>query len=275
MATTQNQYSQTRVDQIHRLLERHHQAGEAREYDILVDNIPVVPRTSNLNLFNAYEDEIQPDTKAITIRIYQGSSHNCDRYIFNLRGGANGLEGVEGDGLNGGLNGIIQKEINTKKLEWDHDKLKEEHDALKKEHHGLKSQFGKLESEYNALQAQYSKMGMLGAVAGPFVDNLIGNSKLLKKTPLGQLLKPAEEIEAQGGGSAGDASFSPADGLAGGQIDPQLVEFCQFLEGNFSPAEFDQILAIIGQFATNKALIGQVASQFQPQNTQAHGQEQV
>lgn len=213
MATTQNLYSQTRVDQIHRLLERHHQAGEAREYDILVDNIPVVPRTSNLNLFNAYEDEIQPDTKAITIRIYQGSSHNCDRYIFNLRGGANGLEGVEGDGLNGGLssglNGIIQKEINTKKLEWDHDKLKEEHDALKKEHHGLKSQFGKLESEYNALQAQYSKMGMLGAVAGPFVDNLIGNSKLLKKTPLGQLLKPAEEIEAQGGGSGGDASFSP------------------------------------------------------------------
>jgi FtsZ-binding cell division protein ZapB len=266
MATTQNQYSQTRVDQLFRLLERHHQAGEAREYDILVDNIPVVPRTSNLSLFNAFEDEIQPDTRAITIRLYQGSSHNCDRYIFNMRGGVNGLDGVEA--TEGGLNGIIQKEINTKKLEWDHDKLKEEHDALKKEHHGLKSQFGKLESEYNSLQAQYSKMGMLGAVAGPFVDNLIGNSKLLKKTPLGQLLKPAEEIEAQVG-STGDASFSPADGLNGG-LDPQMVEFCQFLEGTFCPAEFDQILAIVGQFAANKSLIGQVASQFQSQTTQAN-----
>jgi hypothetical protein len=254
MATTNSAYSQARIDQIQRLLERLQTAGDAKEYDILVDNIPVVPRTHNLELFNSYEEEIQPDTRNVTIRIYQGSSHNCDRYMFNLNGGgANGLGGLSG--TEGGLEGLIEKEVNRKKLEWDHDLLGKDFEELKKENRSLKTQNDKLETELNSLQSTHSKMGMFGALAGPFVDNLLGNSKLLKRTPLGNLLvqNSDSEIEAS---SQGDASFSPANGLSGNaNLDPQMVEFCQYIESAFTHDEFDQILSIIGQMGSDKTLI--------------------
>ena len=126
-------YSDVQVDQLFQLLLQYEKEGTPRTYDILLNDLPLVPKTTNLDNFRNYEGLLNDKTKSLIFRIHypETKDRNYDRYTFtfdnNKPVGLNGLNGI--DGVDG-LAGFIAKEVEKSKKEWDYEKLKKEHEDL-------------------------------------------------------------------------------------------------------------------------------------------------
>lgn len=128
-------YSDAQVDQLYQLLVQYEKEGKPQTYDILHNDLPLVPKTTNLDNFRNYEGIINDKTKSLIFRIHYPDTkdRNYDRYTFifnnaqNNTPSLNGLSGI--DGVDG-LAGFIAKEVEKSKKEWDYEKLKKEHEDL-------------------------------------------------------------------------------------------------------------------------------------------------
>ena len=127
MAIIKEVYSSTRVNLIYQLLRNEADNGTPKEYDVRVDELKVVSRTSDPERFHGHEEFVLPETRSVIINIYDGTSNRCNRYNLLLR---------EEDPSQQELSGI-EKSINTKMLQerkkWEFDKLKEDYDDLKEQ----------------------------------------------------------------------------------------------------------------------------------------------
>lgn len=59
--------------------------GNSRDYEIRLDHLTVVPRTSNTDVFYSYEACLGEWTQELSVWIYKGSSRVADKYTFILR----------------------------------------------------------------------------------------------------------------------------------------------------------------------------------------------
>ena len=59
--------------------------GNIRDYEIRLDHLTVIPRTSNTDVFYSYEACLGEWTQELSVWIYKGSSRVADKYAFILR----------------------------------------------------------------------------------------------------------------------------------------------------------------------------------------------
>ena len=127
--TTQS-YSDAQVDQLYQLLLQYEKEGSPRPYDILLNDLPLVPKTTNLDNFRSYEGLLNDRTKSLIFRVHYSNTkdRNYDRYTFtfNSNKSVGGLDGLDGDGLAG----LIAKEVEKSKKDWEHERLKKEFKEL-------------------------------------------------------------------------------------------------------------------------------------------------
>ncbi len=246
-------YSEARVEIIRQNLERYAANGEPRDYDIFVDDAPVVFRTKSLDAFQSFEQAIEPESRTVTIRIFAGSSNNNDKHILYLQ---ELPEQKAKDGLGGldeaGLQGLIQKQVDQARSGWEFEAAKKENAKLTRENNRLQSEVDRLSNELSEQRSSSGQMGLLGAAVGPFVDGLLKTSQL-NRSPLGKLLAPAE-----GGGSTNqsqdaEVSFEPVSGTA--EVNADVLEFARHLEQTFSQAELDKLFPLIGACEKDRSLI--------------------
>jgi hypothetical protein len=118
-------YSQQKIDNLYNFLQSSKEQGEAEDYEIFVDAFKVVKRTNDLTRFESYSNFIQPETKTLTIVIYDGTSPRNTKHIFSIKeDSTNGLSGVDVDTR-------IEDKIRLEKEKWETDLLKKENEKLK------------------------------------------------------------------------------------------------------------------------------------------------
>ena len=94
--------------------------GEVEDYEIFVDAFKVVKRTNDLARFESYSNFIQPETKAVTIVIYDGTSPRNTKHIFTIKeDNTNGLSGLDVDTR-------IEEKLRSEKEKWETELLKKE-----------------------------------------------------------------------------------------------------------------------------------------------------
>ena len=80
MSIVKEKYTANRINLIYQMLCNDVQQGQPREYDIKVDELKVVQRTNDPETFHLHEDFVQPETRTITINLYDGNSRRCTKY---------------------------------------------------------------------------------------------------------------------------------------------------------------------------------------------------
>ncbi len=118
-------YSEQKIDNLHQFLQNSQEQGDAEDYEILVDAFKVVKRTNDLARFESYVNFIQPDTKTLTIIVYDGASPRNTKHIFAIKEDTNnGLNGLDVDSR-------IEEKLRIEKERWENDLIKKENEQLK------------------------------------------------------------------------------------------------------------------------------------------------
>ncbi len=178
-------YSEQKIDNLYNYLQSSKEQGEPEDYEIFVDAFKVVKRTSDLARFETYSNYIQPETKSVTIVIYDGSSPRNTKHIFTIKDDhTNGLNGIDVDIR-------IEEKLRLEKEKWETDLLKKENEQLKAELAEAETYIEELEE--NAEKAKDKKFRMGDVNVGEFASVVLEgfvrrNPQLLTKLPGGEAL---------------------------------------------------------------------------------------
>ena len=253
-------YSQEKLDNLYVYLQLYKEKGNPLDYEILIDGFKAVRRTADPEMFYVFEKFVAPDSKAIEVLFYTGSSNNNDKHIFTFADQMSdqSLSGFE-------IDSRIKEGIEKEKRNLEFESYRKENKELKEEVKELKEEIDSLENEKQELLAKESPLkGILGEVGSTLIESFIRrNPRMLAKIPGGEALagfieednkeKELEEQDTQ----APEVSFKPksSQSSAMSEQDKYAIGFVAELRATFSKAEFDTILEIIEHFAIKKESI--------------------
>lgn len=185
MGLIKEKYSVNGINRIYQLLKNEADNGTAKEYDIRVDALKVVSRNNDPDRFFDHETFLLPNSKHITVNIYDGSSPRCMKYMLLLSEEAAGSEELSG----------IEKTINAKMQQerkiWEYDRQKQELAQLRQELADMEKYSGKLEEQITLMRQEKQKLpgrltDTLISLAGAYISR---NPHALNGIPiLGSLL---------------------------------------------------------------------------------------
>jgi hypothetical protein len=75
-------YNEDRIQLIKLNLEHHIATGSPRLYEIQVDGMKAVPKTTDITQFSNYEIYLSEETDELKIHLFQGNSHKYDGFTF-------------------------------------------------------------------------------------------------------------------------------------------------------------------------------------------------
>jgi hypothetical protein len=177
-------FSQQKIDNLYQYLQNNKEQGEAEDYEIFVDAFKVVKRTQDLTRFETYSNYIQPETKEVTIVIYDGTSPRNTKHVFKLKEDKQALNGLEVDNR-------INEKLQSEKEKWESDLLKKENDKLKTELAEADTYIEELEEKLELSQDKTFRVGEVnvGEFASVMLEGFIRrNPQMLAKLPGGEAL---------------------------------------------------------------------------------------
>lgn len=265
MALAKEMYSANRVNLIYQLLKNEADNGTPKEYDVKVDELKVVSRTNDPERFYSHEEFVLPETRNITINIYDSKSHRCTRYILLLREEEPSKQELSG----------IEKSINTKMLQerkkWEYDQLKKEYDDLKEQLDESEEYADALKTKIDQLEAEKSNksnkitdtiIGLAGvllankpnALSGiPLIGDLLGGSKEKQLPPEDQCEVTVEETEC----TASFQKKSTPKNFTGEITDEDEQNLKEALHPFFKPEYIDRVGQIIQYLFMHNPFIDQ------------------
>ena len=178
-------YSEQKIDNLYNYLQNSKEQGEAEDYEIFVDAFKVVKRTNDLARFESYSNFIQPETKAVTIVIYDGTSPRNTKHIFTIKeDNTNGLSGVDVDTR-------IEEKLRLEKEKWETELLKKENERLQTELAEAEAYIEELEEKEEKAKDKKFRMGdvNVGEFASVMLEGFVRrNPQMLAKLPGGEAL---------------------------------------------------------------------------------------
>jgi hypothetical protein len=254
-------YSTERMSLLKQLLLNNAEAGKPSDYEIRVDDLKVVSRTSDPDQFDNYEEFVTGETRRVIVLIYDGTSRRNTRHTFilkeedrNSRNEEKGLSGVE-------LDNVITQKLDEQKRQWKQELLEKENKELKKKVEDaeeyideLQTLIANLKSKRGAEEIEWGKM--LGIAAGEMIKN---NPKLVAKVPLlGTLAgtpekdtaNEAKEEELNASPKA-EASFKRKETEDENETEPlseieqQRLHFFEVLDSNFDEDELNSLVDLM------------------------------
>jgi hypothetical protein len=178
-------YSEQKIDNLYSFLQNSKEQGESEDYEIFVDAFKVVKRTNDLARFESYSNFIQPETKTVTIVIYDGTSPRNTKHIFTIKeDNTNGLSGVDVDTR-------IEEKLRVEKEKWETDLLKKDNEKLKIDLAEAEAYIEELEEKAEKAKEKKFRMGdvNVGEFASVVLEGLVRrNPQMLAKLPGGSAL---------------------------------------------------------------------------------------
>lgn len=188
MPVTNDKYDQLKIDKLKHFLEAQAAKGQAKPFEIFVDNLKVVAKTEDVTEFDSYEYYMNEDTEKLRILIYNSNlSPRNDQYCFLIQ---NDRIEKPGNGL-GEIEGIIQEKLAARDREYELTKLKEELDQTKQELKESEDYAENLEAQIENLKANKFKFGNINVaeLAGVALESIVRrNPQLLARIPGGETL---------------------------------------------------------------------------------------
>lgn len=249
-------YSEQKIDNLYNFLQNSKEQGESEDYEIFVDAFKVVKRTNDLARFESYSNFIQPETKTVTIVIYDGTSPRNTKHVFTIKeDNTNGLSGVDVDTR-------IEEKLRSEKEKWETDLLKKENEKLKTELSEAEAYIEELEE--NAEKAKDKKFRMGDVNVGEFASVMLEgfvrrNPQLLTKLPGGEALagvieqdnaerekalldkSPEPEVSFKKKESASEPTMS--------EEDKSYLDFIKSLKDKFDHEQMTSVMLILDVLA--------------------------
>lgn len=257
-------YTQEKADKLLDYLKLYHEKGMPIDYEILVDGFKAVRRTNDPEMFTMFESFVTPDSKAVEILFYTGTSNNNDKHIFTFQDEPKeqGLSGIE-------IDNRIQEGIDREKRNWEFENLRRENKELKEEIEELEEEIEKLEKEKEEITSNQSPLkGVLGEIGSSFVEGFIRrNPKIIAKLPGGETLAGLIEEDnkerslEEGTAEETEVSFKPkseAITATSSEEDRNAISFVNQLKSSFTKNEFDQVLQVLQHLSDHKDAIEKV-----------------
>jgi hypothetical protein len=188
MAVTREKYDPLKIDKLRYYLEDMVSKGQARPYEIFVDNLKVVPKTTEVKEFDSYEYYMTENTEKIRILIYiSGQSPRNDQYCFYVQQA--GLEKTT-NGL-GDIDGIIEEKLAERDREHEMKKLHAELSETKKQLEEAEEYTEILQQEIEEMKQNKFRLGKinLAEFASATLEGMLRrNPQILSKLPGGEML---------------------------------------------------------------------------------------
>ena len=251
-------YSEQKIDNLYNYLQNSKEQGETEDYEIFVDAFKVVKRTNDLTRFESYSNFIQPETKAVTIVIYDGTSPRNTKHIFTIKeDNTNGLSGIDVDSR-------IEEKLKIEKEKWETDLLKKENERLQTELTEAEAYIEEMEG--NAEKAKDKKFRMGDVNVGEFASVMLEgfvrrNPQLLSKLPGGEALagiieqdneerekalldkSPEPEVTFKKKTSSSEPTMS--------EEDKSYLDFIKSLKDKFDQEQMTNVMLILDVLAKN------------------------
>lgn len=251
-------YSEQKIDNLYNYLQNSKEQGEAEDYEIFVDAFKVVKRTNDLARFESYSNFIQPETKAVTIVIYDGTSPRNTKHIFTIKeDNTNGLNGVDVDTR-------IEEKLRLEKEKWETELLKKENERLQTELSEAEAYIEELEEKEEKAKDKKFRMGdvNVGEFASVMLEGFVRrNPQLLTKLPGGEALagvieqdnadrekalldkSPEPEVTFKKKSSSTDSTLS--------EEDKSYLDFIKSLKDKFDHEQMTNVMLILDVLAKN------------------------
>lgn len=248
-------YSEQKIDNLYNYLQSSKEQGEPEDYEIFVDAFKVVKRTNDLARFESYTNYIQPDTKTVTIVIYDGSSPRNTKHIFTIKEVNNTLNGVDVDTR-------IEEKLRVEKEKWETELLRKENEKLKEELAQAEAYIEELEDENEVAKSKRFRMGdvNVGEFASVMLEGFVRrNPHLLAKLPGGEALAGViEQDNAEREKALLDKSPEPevtfkkksnnsTNDLS--EEDKSYLDFIQSLKNKFDQEQMSSVMLILDVLA--------------------------
>jgi hypothetical protein len=217
-------------------------SGKPTDYQIMLDDFEVVPRTSDVELFTSFYDLLSQRTQSLVITLFQGESRHKTNYSFYFQ--------QQGQAQQGTLAGVdTQREIEQKVA---FHALQFENKALQEKIKELNAITGELESEvemyrkenhnlHEDLKKSTSENGIATSIIG-------GMERMFERfVPVAN--------------SQGQLAGTPQVGNSGKtQVAITMEEYDQFqsfaaMANKFEDPEFEKVILIIKTLSEQKELI--------------------
>ncbi len=183
MAITIEKYSAAGINKIKRLLDNAAQTQQPRYYEIFVDHLKVVPRTTDLSQFDNYEDFVDDATEQVRVLLYSASpsSPRNAQCIFTLK------ETGDLQTLNGTANVLqLEERIDLERERWSWQKTKEELEETKTKLTEAEEYIEQLQQELEQRKSKKLHLGEvnLGELASVVLEGMIRrNPQILAGLP--------------------------------------------------------------------------------------------
>lgn len=270
-------FDQKKIDRLKNHLVTMAEKSKAKFFEIYVDALKAVPKTDEVDDFDAYEDYITVDTEQIKIIIYNTAlSPRNDQYVFVLK--AKNKEEAQNLGLNGMP---IQKFSQTSISDWRVDKerkneqnfevqrLHKENAELKRQLADNKSYIESLEELIEKAKKNSNKIGgiHIGDVLSVAFEGLLRrNTHIIAKLPMASELAGIIENDnkrlatnTKEPSADSEASFQKIDAnintTALNEKDRVLLELIKEIQSQFEENEFGSVMEILDSLSKDKSLI--------------------
>lgn len=127
--------------------------GRPQDYEIRVDDFPVVGKNNDPSRFMSYADFISPETRYVSVLLYK-SNGQSDKYFFHLKPGSF-QKAEQLRGLDFPLKNTLSEAELTEKIKKDlhHEELLKENALLKKENNEYETIFKQMEDKMERMKS--------------------------------------------------------------------------------------------------------------------------
>jgi hypothetical protein len=255
---SKQKYDPAQVQKLADLVRLYRDREQPFDYEIIVDGLKVVRRTSDPEMFFIFENFVTADTKNVEIIFYNGNSNVNEKRMFTFidEEPEKGLSGVE-------IDARIHESREQLRKEFEHERIQKENKELKGKVEELEKEIDDLEKANEELiNSQSPLKGFLGEIGSSFVESFIRrNPNVIKGLPGGEALaglietdNKRKEHEEQAPDS--EVNFKPkSESNSLSEEDRAAITFVNQLKTQFTKPEFDSILLILQTLADHKGRI--------------------
>jgi hypothetical protein len=254
-------YSPDKMDNLLQYLQCSKEQGEPEDFEIFVDTFKVVKRTNDINRFENYSNYIRPQTKSISVLIYDGASPRNTKHTFILKDDKQALSGVD-------IDNRINEKISTEKEKWEGDLLKKEYEKLKVDLEDAEILIDELEAKLVLATGNKPRLNEMGLVevASVLLEGFVRrNPQMLTKLPGGEALAGAfiqdneekQKLLDTPAEKEPKVSFiieedeTPTETLS--EEDKASLVFIKQLNGAFTREQMEKVFLILGTLAKTPA----------------------
>ncbi len=283
MEISTQKYDPQKIERLKQYLEKQAAKGQARYYEIYVDTLKAVPRTTDLGDFDSYTEFLDENTQKIKLRIYSThpTSAQHDLHVFTMSTSEpskeQGLSGIE-------VKAEINRELSLARERWEAEQVKKELADTQKELEQAEQYIEKLEGKLEEASAK-RKLGDMqwGELASMALEGMVRkNTHLIAAIPGGEglagIIRQDTIQRMQQAGQQVEPKPDQETTYSKVEDEPALTEqqkgylnFLRQLEERFDQQEMQKVMFILNSLAADPSQIDLVSEllEKQPEQTEA------